>query len=87
MPSFAVEIISPNEKGFRIEQKTLDYFAAGVRVLWQIYPNVRLVKVLTSPRDVQMCFGSDACTAAPALPDLQLTVDELLGEAVEHDNQ
>lgn len=87
IPSFAVEIISPNEKGFRIEQKTLDYFQAGVQVLWQIYPNVRLVKVFTSPRDVQICFGSDLCTAAPAIPDLQLTVDELLGEAVEQDNQ
>lgn len=87
VPTFAVEIISPNEKGFRIEQKTLDYFAAGVQVLWQIYPNVRLVKVLTSPRDVQMCFGADTCTAAPALPDLQLTVDELLGGATEQGDQ
>ncbi len=85
IPPFAVEIISPNERGFRIEQKTLDYFAAGVQVLWQVYPNVRLVKVLTSPRDVQMCFGADVCTAAPALPDLQLTVDTLLGEAIPED--
>ena len=87
IPPFVVEIISPNEKGFKIEQKALDYFTAGVQVLWQIYPNVRLVKVLTSPRDVQMCFGADTCTAAPALPDLQLTVDELLGEVVEQGDQ
>ena len=50
IPSFVVEIISPNEEGFKIEQKALDYFNAGVRVLWQIYSNVRMVKVFTSPR-------------------------------------
>ena len=82
IPSFAVEIISPNEKGFKIEQKALDYFAAGVQVLWQIYPNIRMVKVLTSPREIQACFEQDTCSAAPALPDLQLTVEELFGEEV-----
>ena len=29
-PPFAIEIISPNESGFKIEQKAFDYFAAGV---------------------------------------------------------
>ena len=80
IPSFAIEIISPNEKGFKIEQKALDYFNAGVQVLWQIYPNIRMVKVLTSLRDVQVCLEQDTCSAAPALPDLQLTVEELFGK-------
>jgi Uma2 family endonuclease len=82
IPSFVVEIISPNEKGFKIEQKALDYFNAGVQVLWQIYSNVRMVKVFTSPDDVQICFAQKVCSAAPAIPDLQLTVDELFGEEV-----
>ena len=30
VPAFAIEIISPNESGFKIEQKAFDYFAAGV---------------------------------------------------------
>ena len=80
IPSFVVEIISPNEKGFKIEQKALDYFTAGVQVLWQIYSNVRMVKILTSPDDVQICFAQKVCSAAPAISDLQLTVEELFGE-------
>ena len=82
VPSFAIEIISPSESGFKIEQKTLDYFGAGVQVLWQIYPNIRMVKVLTSPRDVAVCFEQDVCSAAPAIPDLQLTVEDLFGEEI-----
>ena len=80
VPAFAIEIISPNESGFKIEQKALDYFGAGVRVLWQIYPNVGLVRVLTSPRDVQVCLEQDVCTAAPAISDLQISVEELLSQ-------
>lgn len=82
IPSFAIEIISPNEKGFKIEQKAIDYFAAGMQVLWQIYPNLRMVRILTSPRDLKACFEQDVCSAAPALPDLQLTVEELFGREI-----
>ena len=80
VPSFAIEIISPSESGFKIEQEVFDYFEAGVQVLWQIYPNLRMVKILTSPQEVQVCLKQEVCSAAPAIPDLQLTVEELFGE-------
>ena len=80
VPTFAIEIISPNESGFKIEQKAFDYFAAGVQVLWQIYPNVRMVKVLTSPQAVQICLKQDLCSAAPVIPDLKIAVDAVFGE-------
>ncbi|MGB3778793.1 MAG: Uma2 family endonuclease [Tunicatimonas sp.] len=83
VPAFAIEIISPNESGFKIEQKAFDYFAAGVQVLWQIYPNLRMVKVLTSPQAVQVCLTQDVCSAAPAVPDLTIAADQVFGENVE----
>ena len=83
VPAFAIEIISPNESGFKIEQKAFDYFAAGVQVLWQIYPNLRMVKVLTSPQTVQICLKQDGCSAAPAIPDLTIAADQVFGENVE----
>ena len=82
VPTFAIEIISPSESGFKIEQKALDYFGAGVQVLWQIYPNVGIVRVLTSPRDVRVCLEEDVCTAAPAIPDLQISVAELFSKTL-----
>jgi Uma2 family endonuclease len=80
VPTFAIEIISPTESGFKIEQKAFDYFSAGVQVLWQVYPNLRMVKVLTSPQAVQVCLKQDVCSAAPAIPDLQLAADQVFGE-------
>ncbi len=79
VPAFAIEIISPDESGIKIEQKAFDYFAAGVQVLWQVYSNVRMVKVLTSPQAVQICLKQDVCTAAPVLPDLKIAADEVFG--------
>ncbi len=83
--SFGVEIIYSNEKGFKSEQKAPDYFTAGVPVLWQIYSDVRMVKALTSPDDVQTCFAPKVCSAASSIPNLQVTVEELFGEGVPDD--
>ena len=77
--AWAIEIISPNEVGFKIERKALEYQKAGVQVLWQIYPDLRMVQVRTSLRSTQIHWEEDACTAAPALPDLKIKVNELFG--------
>ncbi len=50
-----------------------------MQVLWQIYPDLRMVQVRTSLRSTQIYWEDDACTAAPALPDMKLKVNELFG--------
>ena len=79
VPAWAIEIISPNETGFKIERKALEYMKAGVKVLWQIYPNLRMVHVRTSANNTQLYFEADECTAAPALPDMKIEVNTLFG--------
>ena len=79
VPTWAIKIISTNETGFKIERKALDYRQAGVQVLWQIYPNLRMVHVRTSANNTQLYFEDDECTAAPALPDMKIKVNDLFG--------
>ncbi|MGB3852535.1 MAG: Uma2 family endonuclease [Tunicatimonas sp.] len=79
VPTWAIELISPNEVGFKIERKALEYHKVGVQVLWQVYPDLRMVQVRTSLRSTQIYWEEDACTAAPALPDMKLKVNELFG--------
>lgn len=79
IPTFIIEIISPNEKGTKIERKALEYFEAGVQVIWQVYPELEMVKVLTSPKLVKVCFEKDGCSAKPAVSGLEITVKELFG--------
>lgn len=77
IPSFVVEIISPTDRVKHVEQKVIEYFAAGVQVVWHIHPELRMVRAFTSPRHNVTCFEKDTFHAAPAMPDLQLTVEEL----------
>jgi len=77
IPPFVVELISPSDTSKHIEQKIIEYFTAGVQVVWHVHPDLRMVRVFTSPRHNVTCFEQDTFSAAPALPDLQFTVDEL----------
>ena len=77
IPSFVVELASESD----IEQKSFmkrhEYFAAGVQVVWWVYPLYKEVYVYTSPKTVTICTDDDVLSAAPALPELTMTVAEL----------
>ena len=77
VPAFVVEVISEHDKANKIERKVGEYFRAGVQVLWHVYPDFRMVRVLLSPRNMTSLFETDVISAAPAVPDLQMTVDDL----------
>ena len=79
VPAWAIEIISPNETGFKIERKALEYMNVGVQVLWQLYPDLRMVQVRTSANNTQIYFEENECSAAPALPDMKIKVRGLFG--------
>lgn len=72
VPVFVAEIISPFNTVLQIERKTRDYFRAGVRVVWHIYPNLGEVRVWTSPKDIDVCSDMDLCNAQPAVSDFQM---------------
>lgn len=77
IPPFVIELISPSDKVKPVESKVIEYFEAGVQVVWHIHPALRMVRVFTSARHNVTCFENDSFNAAPALPDLQMTVGEL----------
>ena len=77
IPPFVIEIISPTDRVEHVEKKVIEYFAAGVQVIWQIHPELQMVRVFTSVRQSTACFENDAFDAVPAIPDLKLTVAEL----------
>ena len=77
IPGFIVEFGSESDNEFKTITKRHEYFTAGVQVLWWVYPAYQEVFVYTSPKTVSICTDTDVLSAAPVLPDLQLTVAEL----------
>ena len=45
-PDLAVEVVSPNDKATALETKTLEYIAAGVRLVWVVVPEAKAVRVM-----------------------------------------
>jgi Uma2 family endonuclease len=72
IPEFMVETISETDQIYPLEQKIEEYFKAGVKVLWLIYPKLEKVEVLTSPVDIQICKGETICSAEAVIPGFSL---------------
>ena len=80
IPSFVIEIISPNDKVYHVKRKLLEYFNAGVLAVWYIYPPMNEVDVYVSPKDITICTDQDTCTATPALSDFSMTVQNIFAK-------
>jgi Uma2 family endonuclease len=74
---FVIEVISGNDKANKVEEKTVEYFKAGVKVLWLIYPDNKTVQVYTSLKNAQICYDDDICSASPVLPDFEISVNDI----------
>jgi Uma2 family endonuclease len=44
-PDLAVEILSPTDRAYDIEDKVRIYQHVGVKIVWVVYPNVRRISV------------------------------------------
>ncbi len=74
---WVAEVISPTDNADKINTKLIEYFEAGVQVVWHIFPASKQVYVYTSPDDVTICRGKTVCSGAPALPDFQISAADL----------
>ena len=77
VPGFVVEFGSVTDNELTSIKKRHEYFGAGVQVVWWVFPSYKEVYVYTSPKTVTICTDDDMLSAAPALPEFQLTVNEL----------
>jgi Uma2 family endonuclease len=78
IPAFCIEIISPTDDSMKVEAKRIEYFKAGVQVLWHVYPENGEVYVYTARKTVQICSDTDVCSARPVLDDFEISVNDLL---------
>ena len=71
------EVISPSDNADKINEKLEEYFRAGVQVVWHIFPASNQVYVYTAPDKVTICRGKTGCSGAPALPDFEISAEDL----------
>ena len=77
VPDLAIEVTSPSDRAEAQRQKVIEYFRAGVRLVWVVYPNQRLIDVYESPTTIRVVRPDDTLTGDPILPGFQLVLADL----------
>lgn len=76
-PTLAVEIVSPANTIDEMNTKLTQYFTAGTRMVWLIYPDRRRVDVFTAPTQGVILGETDTLRAEAILPAFALPLRAL----------
>lgn len=77
IPDLAVEVVSPTNSAYEMQEKVQRYFAAGVAEMWIIYPNVRLLYRYTSPTQIQVIQSGEELDGGALFPGFRMPLSEL----------
>jgi Uma2 family endonuclease len=73
-PDLAIEVVSPNDSAYEVDEKVSLYLNAGVKLIWLVYPESRSIQVKRAggpPADLQ---ANQELTGEPALPGFRAPV-------------
>jgi Uma2 family endonuclease len=79
-PDLAVEIISPSNTRREMEQKLADYFQAGARAVWYVYPSSKTVRVFVRPDESVELTAEQTLDGGAVLPGFSLPLGEFFAE-------
>jgi Uma2 family endonuclease len=77
LPELIVEVIRPRDLVEEIFEKLSEYFAAGTRLVWLVYPAQRLIYVYESLRQVRILGESDEMDGGGVLPAFRIGIADL----------
>jgi Uma2 family endonuclease len=80
VPDWAVEIVSPSNLASAPFDKMHEYFKAGVRLVWIVFPNSAEVYVYRSPSDVRVVNRGEELDAGDVIPGLRIPMSLLFSE-------
>jgi Uma2 family endonuclease len=77
VPNLAVEVVSRSDSVDYIVDKVAEYFHAGVKHVWVVFPSQEQVYVYDSPSSVRILTRTDELSGDPILPHFRLPLVEL----------
>ncbi len=79
-PDLAIEVISEGNTKKEMAEKLQDFFTAGARLVWYVYPKLRHVEVFTSPEAKRIVKHDQILDGGDVLPGLEINLRELFAE-------
>lgn len=77
VPDLAVEVLSPNDLYQNVARKLREYFHYGVKEVWLISPEDRLVEIYTAPESVRKLTAADVLETS-LIPGWSMNIGELI---------
>jgi Uma2 family endonuclease len=79
VPDLAVEVISKSNAAATVAVKIDEYFSAGVRRVWVIYPGTKKIYVYDSATRVRVLQLGDELDGEDVIPGFRIAVSSLFG--------
>jgi Uma2 family endonuclease len=80
-PDLAVEVLSPSNTKKEMLRKRQENFAGGTRLVWEIDPKTRTVRVYTSPTKFTLLRENQSLDGGDVLPGFKLSIRTLFARA------
>jgi Uma2 family endonuclease len=77
IPKFVIEFISKNNSGIEIAKKNNDYLDSGVKIIWNVYPELEEVMVYYSFNEIYKRKGLDICDTNGLISGFSIPVKEI----------
>ena len=76
-PDLAVEVVSPKDKLYHVEEKAFAYLEAGAQLVWVIKPRSKTVMVYRSEIDITLLTRNDTLSGEEVVKGFSCQVAEL----------
>jgi Uma2 family endonuclease len=77
VPNVAVEVVSPTNTADEVETKRIEYFAAGVELVWIVYPVTQTIHVCAAAGHIDVLGAGGELDAGAVLPGFRLKLADL----------
>jgi Uma2 family endonuclease len=78
VPDLVVEVISPNDLAYEVEEKIQDYQKAGVPLIWVINPEARSVRIHRADGSYAFLREDDVLSGEDVIPEFRCVVREIM---------
>ncbi len=77
-PDLVVEVLSPNDLVYKLEEKLSDYRKVGVPLIWVINPESRTVMVYRRDGSINLLQDNDELSGEDVVPGFRCPIREIL---------
>ena len=83
VPDLLIEIISKTDESREVLEKVREYFDAGARAVWLVYPSLEVFHVFDSFTQIRVLTRADVLEGGALIPGFRLPLSDLFQEEAE----